>query len=122
MCFGLIVALAMLVSGCQGPKKVKEDPFFTNWKIMAEKSKGYSPSTRKPAAKLPESPAGTVAGKPQEEKKIEQKPLPTTKVTMKMHSIDVAVLLNALARAARQNIIINEKVKGKVNINKCLLT
>jgi type IV pilus assembly protein PilQ len=34
-----------------------------------------------------------------------------------MNDIDVAVLLRALARAADQNIILNEKVAGKVNIN-----
>ena len=43
--------------------------------------------------------------------------LPTTPVTMKMHDIDVTVLLRALAKAADQNIMINEKVKGKANIN-----
>ena len=36
---------------------------------------------------------------------------------MKMNNIDVAVLLRALARAADQNIILNEKVSGKININ-----
>ena len=46
-----------------------------------------------------------------------KKPLPTQKVTMKMSDIDVSVLLRALARVANQNIILNQKVTGKVNIN-----
>ncbi len=46
-----------------------------------------------------------------------QRPLPKRKITMKMNNIDVAVLLRALARAADQNIIINEKVSGKIDIN-----
>jgi type IV pilus assembly protein PilQ len=36
---------------------------------------------------------------------------------MKMNNIDVAVLLRALARAADQNIVLNEKVTGNININ-----
>ena len=32
---------------------------------------------------------------------------------MKMHDIDLAVLLRALARIANQNIMINENVTGK---------
>ena len=45
------------------------------------------------------------------------KPLPNRKISMKMNNIDVAVLLRALARAADQNIILNEKVTGNININ-----
>ena len=45
------------------------------------------------------------------------RPLPKRKISLKMNNIDVAVLLRALARAANQNIILNEKVTGKININ-----
>ena len=43
--------------------------------------------------------------------------LPTSILSLKMHDIDLAVLLRAMARAAGQNIMINEKVAGKANIN-----
>ena len=46
-----------------------------------------------------------------------EKPLPTRKITMKMNDIDVPVLLRALARIANQNIMLNDKVTGKININ-----
>ncbi|MBW1864858.1 MAG: type IV pilus secretin PilQ, partial [Deltaproteobacteria bacterium] len=46
-----------------------------------------------------------------------EKPLPTKKVTMRMHETEVTVLLRALTRAAGLNIIINENVKGTVNID-----
>ena len=45
-----------------------------------------------------------------------ERKLPTRKISLKMNSIDVAVLLRALAKAADQNIILNEKVAGKINI------
>ena len=46
-----------------------------------------------------------------------EKSLPTKKISMKMHNVELAVLLRALARATNQNIIINEKVRAKVNIS-----
>jgi type IV pilus assembly protein PilQ len=45
------------------------------------------------------------------------KPLPDRKISMKMKDVDVSVLLRALARIADQNIMLNQKVAGKVNIN-----
>ena len=82
---------------------------------MAEKSKGYSPSPRKRTLDLPDQEKG--AGPGQIIKVEPEKILPTEKITMKMNDIDVAVLLRTLARAADQNIMINEKVKGKADIN-----
>ncbi len=46
-----------------------------------------------------------------------EKALPTRKVTMKMYDVDVDVLIRTLARAANQNIMINEKVKGKADVS-----
>jgi type IV pilus assembly protein PilQ len=46
-----------------------------------------------------------------------ERPLPAKKITIKMNNVDVAVLLRALAKAADQNIMINEKVKGITDIN-----
>jgi type IV pilus assembly protein PilQ len=46
-----------------------------------------------------------------------ERPLPNQKITMKMKDIDVAVLLRALSRVAKQNIMVSDKVTGKININ-----
>jgi type IV pilus assembly protein PilQ len=112
-CLGLCL---MLIWGCADRnKKGVENPFFEEWRAKAEESKGYSPAppprlggktieiTEKVAPKL----------KPKEA----EKPLPTRKISLKMNDIEVAVLLRALSRAANQNIIVSEKVKGKININ-----
>jgi len=108
---------ALLIGGCAGPKLEKKDRFFDEWKTKAETSKGYSPSkvklgTEQPqAAKPKEVPAETKTAE------VAERPLPTRKISLKMTNIDVAVVLRALARAADQNIIVSEKVSGKININ-----
>jgi type IV pilus assembly protein PilQ len=102
--------------GCSTTDKKEEDHlFFEEWKTKAQKSKGYSPSKTKSAAektaKLPD-----VARRQQLVVDIE-KPLPNQKITMKMKDIDVAVLLRALSRVAKQNIMVSDKVTGKINIS-----
>ena len=109
--------LFYLVYGCAGGQERKEikDPFFEKWRDTAEKSRGYSPPARKRVPITPEEKAEPVVGPeitPEPEKQ-----LPTQPTTLEMFNTDVSVLLRALARAVEQNIIINENVKGKVNIN-----
>jgi type IV pilus assembly protein PilQ len=111
----LLVFLALF--GCadmDADIKKSQDPFFEEWKARAEESQGHSPA----GSRLDVDMGEIIEVKPPEEFAPEKaKPLPTRKISMKMNSIDVAVLLRALARAANQNIILNEKVSGKVNIN-----
>ena len=110
-----VMCLAWLL-GCAAPEK-KEEPelFFDEWKARAEKAKGYSPTR----SQIDQNARRTSSVREQTTPIVpeEAKPLPTRKITMKMTDVDVAVLLRALARVARQNIMINEKVSGKVNIN-----
>ena len=115
--WGLIcLSLAfVLIWGCADPKKDLKDPFFEEWKARAEELKGYSPA---PPAKVDEKPTEItekIAPVPEEPEK--EKPLPKRKISLKMTDIEVAVLLRALSRAANQNIIVSEKVRGKININ-----
>ncbi len=116
---GLVVFffLFTLLPGCAGKTSVKsekKDPFFEKWRLKAEKSRGYSPSAQKREVDI--SRVKRVA--PGQEKiVVPEKPLPTKRVTMKMYDVDVGVLIRTLARAADQNIMINEKVKGKANLN-----
>ena len=115
-----VILIVLPLSGCVAKKTVKEDTFMEKWKTVAEKSRGYSPAAKRRVVDLtgkviiPEHEA-----KEQEPKKKvkPEEPLPTDKITMKMHDIELSVLLRTLARAANQNIIINEKVKGRANIN-----
>ncbi len=109
----------LIVAGCTGDDKNKIDESYDKWKVKAENSKGYSPSMKRRVRHLGggES-AAPVAGEPEAapEEKTE-KPLPDSPVSLNMSDVNVAVLLRYLARAAGQNIMINEKVGGRANIN-----
>ena len=113
---GLFLMVAWM-GGCSQKKGLKDvqDPFYEQWRVKAEESKGTSPVEPPP---IDEKPFEIASQEEEEDAKPEvPKPLPTRKISLKMNDIDVAVLLRALARAADQNIILNEKVSGKVNIN-----
>ncbi len=113
----LVFAISFLVFtlGCAGKETIKKDKFFEKWKVMAEKSKGYSPSKKVRPTKLPEEKKEAVLEK--EDQVAPEKPLPTQKISLSMHDMDVAVLLRSLAKIAGQNLMINADVKGKINMN-----
>jgi len=105
------------MGGCAQKKGLKDvqDPFYEQWRVKAEEAKGTSPVEPPPVDEKPFEIA-SASGEEEIEPEV-PKPLPTRKISLKMNDIDVATLLRALARAADQNIILNEKVSGKVNIN-----
>lgn len=114
--FIFFILIITIVAGCAGKKSEEKEFFFEKWKTKAEQSKGFSPSARKRAVDLPEKAM-------EEEAKQEgvspepEKSLPSDKISLKMRDIELSVLLRTLAKAVNQNIIINEKVSGKVSIN-----
>ena len=111
-----VIFLLSLFSGCAHKQDEGEaDQFFKQWKTTAEKSKGYSPQSRKRIIKLP--PRVLTVQEAEKQKIDKEKPLPTKKITMRMHETDVTVLLRALTRAVGLNLIVNENVKGTVNID-----
>lgn len=112
----LLLTVAWL-GGCAKKSELKDvqDPFYEQWRAKAEEAKGTSPVEPPPIDEKPFEIAS--AGGEEEVKPEVSRPLPVRKISLKMNDIDVAVLLRALARAADQNIILNEKVSGKVNIN-----
>ncbi|KPJ76755.1 MAG: hypothetical protein AMJ54_10490 [Deltaproteobacteria bacterium SG8_13] len=111
----MLSLLAAVAFGCASSKQeTASTKFFEQWKARVEDSQGYSPP-RKIRSREGLDPAAP--GKEPESLKPLEKALPTRPVTMKMSDIDVSVLLRALARVANQNIMLNEKVSGKVNIN-----
>jgi len=113
--FVLSIFFIALVGGCASKKKEKSNLFFDKWKVKAQESKGFSPSARKIDRRLSQKKvkSASTSGLLSEDKK----PLPKKKITMKMNDIEVSVLLRALSRVANQNIMLNEKIKGKININ-----
>ncbi len=117
----IFMLVLLLFLSCAQKKDVKKDPFFEKWRITAENSKGYSPSPKRSTGNMIEKKDETRIQKdieiPVKESRIEtENLLPANKISLKMHDIDLVVLLRAMAKAANQNIMINEKVKGKANI------
>ncbi|MBW2251728.1 MAG: type IV pilus secretin PilQ [Deltaproteobacteria bacterium] len=113
--FVLSIFFIALIGGCASKKKEKSNLFFDKWKVKAQESKGFSPSARKIDRGLSQKKVKSAytSGLLSEYKK----PLPKKKITMKMNDIEVSVLLRALSRVANQNIMLNEKIRGKININ-----
>ena len=112
-----LFGMAAWIGSCSTKKDLKDvkDPFYEQWRVKAEESKGHS-EVEPPS--VDEEPFEIVSQEMVETLKPEvEKALPTRKISLKMNSIEVSVLLRALARAANQNIILNEKVSGKININ-----
>ena len=104
----------LLAAGCASPKKSEPvEPFMDKWRAKAQESKGFSPGVSQPSKELVKE----TAARPSEIKVETERPLPTKRVSLKMSNVDVSVLLRALARAADVNIILNDKVTGRSNIN-----
>ena len=112
-----LTVMAAWLSSCSQKMDLKDvkDPFYEQWRVKAEESKGHS-AVEPPG--VDEEPFEIAGKEVVEELEPEvARALPTRKISLKMNSIDVSVLLRALAKAANQNIILNEKVSGKININ-----
>ncbi len=114
------------LTGCASTeKKSKTADRYKEWRVLAEKSKGNTPSSRK-------YDLNTKKDKqlPVQKKEMEQQPksdrntstaiereLPKIPVSLKMYEVSVPVLLRTLARVANMNILINETVTGNANLN-----
>jgi len=140
LCAGMVLAALFLtmIPGCVGPdKKAPKQTMMEKWKEKAEISLGHSPGRSEPVgvgsisekeliAVLtgPKSPLPVEALSPEPEvseapkkKAVTGKPFPRDEINMKMHDVELGVLLRALARIANQNIMINENVTGTTSIN-----
>jgi len=111
----LLGLMTLAATGCQTDVPAKKDPFFEKWKVTAEQSRGYSPAPRKRSLEteaIERAPVSPALGPG-----ADARALPRQMISLKMHNTEVSVLLRALARAAGQDIIINEGLKGRVNID-----
>ncbi len=114
----LVIICMIFMAGCQstGEKEAKPDA-FEKWRIMAESSKGHTPSPQTYEEMKQKHPQVTPLPAPPVPAKKDGPKLPDMPVSMKMHDVDVAVLLRTLARAADMNIMINDTVSGTAKIN-----
>ncbi|HSM89817.1 MAG TPA: type IV pilus secretin PilQ [Desulfobacterales bacterium] len=109
------VVILLLALGCsQPPKKDAGDALMDKWKAKAQESKGFSPA---PSPQAPQELVKEAPARAAEPRLEPDRPLPVKRVSLKMSNVDVSVLLRALARAADVNIILNDRVTGRSNIN-----
>ena len=115
----VILVTLLVMTGCAGKDVPTEsDTVFKEWKTKAEKAQGHSPSpverrlskpTPLPGSTEPAAgPTGAVA---------DDRRLPRQKISLTMHGAEIAAVLRALARAVDQNIMINDSVRGRVDVS-----
>ncbi len=118
-CSNLVTCLflAILIAGCVNNDKKSVEKSYHEWKTKAEESQGFSPSKTRRVSDLGREEALFEEGSGQPATATKVRTLPEDPVSLNMSDVDVSVLLRSLARAAGQNIMINEKVSGRANIN-----
>lgn len=111
----LSLLLAALIGGCAGNTQTVKAPAFEKeqWDKLAEKSKGYSPSTVKRDVNLTEYRRQVAEDNPV----VTEKKLPDIKVSLKLRNSDVKSILRALARATDTNILVKDDIKGAMSID-----
>lgn len=114
----MIVCIACVIlfgiCGCQKKQDVP-DPFFEKWKKMAEESRGYSPELTQESVDI-EQNANVQEIVSEKEQQSLVKPLPTMQTTIDVHDTEIRAVLQALAKAAQQNILINSNITGLVTV------
>ncbi len=114
ICWFFIPVIGLSLAGCAKDLKQAKDPFFEKWTTMADASKGHSPTGR---ARIMDMPPLEEDELITDEAARKEKPLPTRRVSLRMHNVDINVILRALAQAANVNIMLRSGVKGETSIN-----
>lgn len=108
--------LCLIPLSCAEKKAPETDPGIDKYKVMAEQSQGHS--VPKSASVDPDRREVVhqqkIVARPTEET---ERPLPSIRVSLRMHNADVVAVIQALARAARQSIVVSPKVEGAVSVN-----
>lgn len=114
----LAAALLLLLCACAKPATPPEPTAaeaMESWKEMEKQSQGHSPR-----GQIPVTEPSTVVDRPSLFNKAKldaQRPLPNTKISLRMHNAEVVAVIQALARAAGQSIVVSPGVAGTLNVN-----
>ncbi len=114
----IITSITLIFSGCSGKDKVEKNNFFDEWSVKAETSKGFSPSID-PGKSTPiyQTQSETKKEKDVDSEVKKERELPKTIMSLKVTDTDLPIVLRSLARSADINILINQKITGKVTMN-----
>lgn len=105
---GLLMMMFLVTSCKTFDQKKKEMAVDDTWTKKAEESQGFSPSARKKSMELTRDMTRYAVEKPKE--------LPKRLVSLKMGDADLPSVLRSLARSVDVNILVGEKVTGKINV------
>ena len=121
--------------GCANTRRMsKEDLFFQKWKERADATQSYSPVSKPRvlteqreeakdqkkaiySGEKPLIPLNQQRETSAEAEKKQEKQLPTDPVSLSMSDVELSTLLRTLAKAVDLNLMVNQSVKGKANIN-----
>lgn len=114
---GSLIAMVLLLvgTGCLD-KKPTTDPFMEKWKTMASDSQGYSPELIEDTVDIDQPDPVQEILSSQPAKHASVRPLPTVPTTLDVHDTEIRAVLQALAKAANQNILINTNIKGTATV------
>lgn len=120
----MVSAAGLFAGGCSGGKSAAiKDEFIKEWRELATKSQGYSPSQTDKQIVMPDhegspqSTGGDTLGTETIMKGTDVRFLPTDPVSINLRSADIKTVLLSLSRASGQNILIKDDIKGKISVD-----
>ncbi len=131
MILGITTSLLLLFACAPKKNPAQQNPFFDEWRALAEKSLKASdaspPAVQKPqpASVLEEKTESAVditvplprSAEAVQEALTSDRPLPDERISLKMHNVSIPVLLRALSKMVGLNMMISQSVRGEANIN-----
>ncbi len=111
--FVFCCVLLLLLMGCSSQKAQQEES-LEKWLQLAEESRGHSPQIKaREMLDLYEITPETITT----EDPVLDKVLPEDQVTIRLREASVRSVLRGLARAADQNMVINQSVTGQMSVD-----
>ncbi len=112
---GLALLTALGLAGCAAKVAKPDQEFLEEWQARSAKSHGFSPAAPRRPIELPDRPPP--AAPPGAAPPAATPPLPQQRISLRMVEASVPSVLRALAKAVDQNVMINERVKGVIDVS-----
>ena len=116
-CICVLILYMMLAGGCAGSKQESKAPTplpeKDEWQKLAEKSAGHSPSPVKKNIDISDYEQQVE----KENSVIQEKQLPSKKISLKMRNADLKSILRALARATDINLFVKDDIKVVTSVD-----
>lgn len=135
------VLLVIALMGCAGKPRDGASGFFEDWRKIARESRAHSPDSDIHPIKVEEAdspepspetgaadsdgdrpssteiPAVAADAETPAASELSDPSFPTDRISLRMYDVSLPVLIRTLARAAGQNIMISQNVKGQASLS-----